>query len=61
MTDGKIYDIFHPDRVLVLRSRLDIGVGAEPESGVLDAVDHCSLMHVVRVEELPNAPQSTSV
>jgi hypothetical protein len=58
MTDGKTYDIRHPEIVLVLRSRL--GVGADPTTGVLDRVDHCSLLYVVRVEELSSSSQSTS-
>lgn len=53
MTDGQTFDIHHPDLVLVLRSRIDIGVPPDPENGILDRVEHCSLLHVVRVEELP--------
>ncbi len=53
LTDGQTFDIYHPDRVLVLRGRVDIGVHPDPGSGVLDRVEHCSLLHVVRVEELP--------
>lgn len=52
MTDGRNYDIYHPDQVLVLRGRVDIGVGPDPATGVLERVDHCSLLHLVRVEEL---------
>jgi hypothetical protein len=51
MTDGTTYDVSHPDQVLVLRSRLDIGMGGDPQTGVLDRVEYCSLLHVVRVEE----------
>lgn len=52
MTDGKTFDISHPDFVLVLRSRVDIGIPQDPENGILDRVEHCSLLHIVRVEEL---------
>jgi hypothetical protein len=52
MTDGKTFDINHPDFVLVLRSRVDIGIPQDSENGILDRVEHCSLLHVVRVEEL---------
>jgi hypothetical protein len=60
LTDGKTYEIYHPDLVLVLHQCLDIGVGADPATGVVDAVDHCSLLHVVRVEELPTPSQPAS-
>lgn len=52
MTDGRQYEVYHPDQILVLRQRVDIGVGADAKSGVADRVDHCSLLHIVRVEEL---------
>lgn len=54
LTDGRVHDIRHPDQVLVLRQRVDIGVSPDAE-GVLDRVEHCSLLHIVRVEELPPA------
>jgi hypothetical protein len=52
MTDGKTFDISHPEFVLILRSRVDIGIPQDSENGVLDRVEHCSLLHIVRVEEL---------
>ena len=52
MTDGTTYDIVHPDQVLVSRQRIDIGMPADDESGVFERVEHCSLLHVVRVEPL---------
>jgi hypothetical protein len=58
MTDGQSYDIRHPDNVLVLRSRVDIGVPTDTLTGIFDRVEHCSLLHVVRVEELQGAPQA---
>jgi hypothetical protein len=55
MTDGQSYDIRHPDLVLVLRQRVDIGLQPDPATGVLERVAHCSLLHIGRVEELPPA------
>lgn len=55
MTDGHTYDIRHPDNVLVLRTRVDIGVTPDPGTGVLARVESCSLLHVVRIEELQTA------
>jgi hypothetical protein len=55
MTDGSYYDIRHPDQVLVLWQRVDIGVPADHVSGIMERVEHCSLLHVVRVEHLQAA------
>jgi hypothetical protein len=51
LTDGRTYDVRHPDQIIVLRGALDIGVEPDPQSGVVDRVDRVSLLHVVRVEE----------
>ncbi len=57
MTDGETYDIKHPDTVIVLRQRVDIGFKPDLATGVVERVDHCSLLHIVRVEELaPTTP-----
>lgn len=58
LTDGTTFDIRHPDQVLVLRQRVDIGMPPNPTTGVVERVEHCSLLHVVRVEQLPPAPPS---
>ena len=55
MTDEQTYDIRHPDNVLVLRSRVDIGMAPDPATGVLERVEYCSLLHIVRVEKLQMA------
>jgi hypothetical protein len=55
MTDGQTYDIRHCDQVLVSRQRVDIGMPPNPATGVLERVEFCSLLHVVRVEDLPPA------
>jgi len=52
VSDGTTYDILHPDQIIVLRGRLDIGVGADPETGAMERTEFVSLLHVVRVEEL---------
>ncbi len=55
LTDGKAYDISYPDQIIVLTGRVDIGLEPDPETGAVDRVEHCSLLHVVRVEELDSA------
>ncbi|MBY0229434.1 MAG: hypothetical protein K2W96_09160 [Gemmataceae bacterium] len=52
MTDGRTYDIRHPEMVIVQRGRVDIGVITDPASGVADRVDYCSIIHIVRVEPI---------
>jgi len=52
-TTGQSYDVRHPDQVLVLRQRLDIGIPADEESGILDRVEYVSMLHVTRIEDLP--------
>ena len=54
VTDGRTYEIRHPDQVVVLRSRLIIGVGTEND--VPDHSEHVALLHVVRIEELEPQP-----
>ena len=53
-TDGRTYDIRHPDQVIVLRSRVVIGVGGS--NGTPDHLEHLALIHVVRIEELERKP-----
>jgi hypothetical protein len=54
--DGQVYDVLHPDQVIVLRSRVVIGVGGE--NGVPEHLEHVSMIHMVRIEE--KEPQSSS-
>jgi hypothetical protein len=50
-TDGRTYDVRHPDQALVLRTRVIL-----PMPGGVDQVaersEHLALIHVVRAEEL---------
>jgi len=51
ITDGTTYDVRHPDQIIVLRSRAVLAVGGD--NGVPEQLEHVSLLHVVRIEELP--------
>ena len=53
LTNGHIYELQHPDQIIVRRGSIDIAAKSDPDTGVTDRVDYCSLLHVVRVEELP--------
>ena len=58
LTDGKTFDIRHPELVWVLRSRIDIAIRGDASLGLVDRVEYCSLLHVVRIEDLSAAPQT---
>ena len=49
-TDARTYEVWHPDQVIPMRSRVIVGVGGEGSPP--DAVEHLSLIHVVRLEEI---------
>jgi hypothetical protein len=57
ITGGKAYDIRRPDQVIVLRGRVEIGVGSNPDTGAVETVEHLSLVQGARVEIL--APASS--
>jgi hypothetical protein len=61
VTDGKTYDIRHPENVLISRGRVDIGVSDDPASGVAERVDFVSLLHIVRSEDItPSQPPASN-
>lgn len=49
-TDGRTYDVYHPDQVIVLRSRVIIGVGGD--GSIAEHAEHVALLHVVRLQEI---------
>ncbi len=49
-TDGRTYDVRHPDQALVLRSRVILPLPTEGE--VPERSEHLALVHVDRLEEL---------
>lgn len=52
LSEGKTYDIKRPEMAFLTRSTVEIGLEKRPGSGVADQVMYCSLVHVVRVENL---------
>ena len=53
LTDGMHYDIRHPDQVIPLRTRIEVGVSGD--DSIVDRVEHLSFFYVVRLEELETA------
>ncbi len=57
MSDGRTFDVRHPDQALVARTRLVVGVGNDPVTGVADHLEHLSFIHITGLEELAPAKQ----
>ena len=56
LTDGKIYDIRHPEMAIVTSREVYVGrEETSPGSGIARGLDLVSLLHVVRVEQVPLA------
>lgn len=55
-SDGLTYDIKHPEMAFLTRSTVEIGIEEQEGSGIADAVHYCSLLHIVRVENLNGQP-----
>ena len=54
LTDGKTYDIRHPEMAMVTSQEVYIGrEETSPGSGVARECDLVSLLHVVRVDQVP--------
>ncbi len=51
-TDGRTYDVRHPDQALVLRTRVILPLPTDAAE-VPERSEHLALIHVVRFEELP--------
>ena len=51
LTDGKTYDIRHPEMIIVTSREVYVGrEETSPDSGIAKGLDLVSLLHVVRVE-----------
>ena len=55
-TDGRTYDVRHPDQALVLRTRVILPLPVS-SGDVAERSEHLALIHVARLEEL--SPDST--
>lgn len=58
ITGGTTYVVHDPDRIVVLQSRAVLAVGGDDE--IPEHLEHVALVHVVRVEELPDASSYAS-
>ena len=54
LTDGRTYDITHPEFAMVGRSVVVIGTGA-PADRIADRMTTVSLLHIMQVEPIESA------
>lgn len=59
MTDGRSYDIAHPDLCMLGRTSVYVGVPDPKLKRVVMRVDQCALVHIVRFEELNGNKRQT--
>ncbi|MCI0335598.1 MAG: hypothetical protein L0228_20510 [Planctomycetes bacterium] len=52
ISNGKTYDIRHPETAIVAQSIVTVGLPGDNGSGIARAVIHCSLSHIVQAEPL---------
>ncbi len=56
LTDGRVYDIHHPELVMVGRSDMEIGIPSPRyKEPVYERIVFVSLLHVMQVEMLPES------
>ena len=53
LTTGEIYDIKHPELVMVGRRSIAIGITSDDSGTAFEHLVRADLLHVVRTEELP--------
>jgi hypothetical protein len=60
MTDGRAYDIQHPEMIIISRSQAMVGLQPNSKTGVIDRIERCGLNHIVRIEEMKVASSESS-
>lgn len=51
-SDGSMFDVRHPEMALLTRSTVEIGIAERDGERIADRVIYCTLVHIVRVENL---------
>jgi len=55
LTNGRTFEVKHPDFVWVFRSRLELAVPAQGDRRIMERAEHIALLHIARIEKLPVA------
>ena len=59
MTDGRTYDVTHPELCLPARNTVYVGVPDARVRGAVMRVDQCAYVHIVRFEPLNGSRRQT--
>lgn len=52
LTDGRTYDIAHPELCMLGRTTVYVGIPDPKRKRVVMRIDQCALVHIVRFEQL---------
>lgn len=58
MSDGTHHDILNHDSAFVTRNTVEVGLNIDPD-GFAEYVTRCSILHITKVEDLPEQVGST--
>ncbi len=58
LTTGEMYDIRHPDLIMLGTRSVEIGLTLDPDCTAYERVVRANLLHIVRTEELPATPSA---
>ncbi|MEK7732011.1 MAG: hypothetical protein AAB363_09165 [Planctomycetota bacterium] len=59
-SDGTAFDIRHPEMAFLTRSTVEIGISKKEGVRIFDRVIYCTLLHIVRVEDVNGQPMEMS-
>ena len=60
MTDGKVYDIVHPEAVMLFRTHAIIGLRPDPRNIYYNQTEQFAMLHIVRTSLIPSVESEQS-
>jgi hypothetical protein len=60
LTDGTVYEVRHPELIIVGAGFAVVGLPADPNLPVAGRTETLALVHVVRLEPIPQQPATSS-
>jgi hypothetical protein len=59
-SDGTAFEIRHPEMAFLSRSTVEIGISEKEGVRIADRIIYCTLLHIVRVEDVNGQPMEMS-